>query len=413
MCSFLYEDLLPTEKHFYSHSKSVSNDRFLGAADSVDPHSQPDDSRSRSRIRESTGALLLGEGNTDVNEGARFPENSRHPTRPSRRYAWHELCFDVCPMGKQRHQTETVRGSGLVATDASKALPRLALLLSLTFGLVGILGRPASAEPGDRYVPPITSAILNESPQITTEIRPIYMYHWIPKRFVTGGGYASVVAVQLRAAINERLAFIATKDGYADIHFNSVLPDEEGFANVAAGLKYLAVSDPSTQTYVAVGGRYEAPVGDIKSGGIKMQGGGDGFVDIFTSASTVVGDQIGLQGSAGLDLALDDDRDSSFFHASVHADAETIENLFAVVELNVISTIDEAERTPSGAVGSFEGMDLINFGSTRSGTVATLGLGGRFRLSDHLQLGVAYEVPVTSRHDIMSRRITVDLVFEP
>ena len=62
-----------------------------------------------------------------------------------------------------------------------------------------------------RYVPPVTNPIFNETPLITTEIRPIYFHQKIPGDFVTGGGNIDVVAAQVRAAIT--LAFACACSG--------------------------------------------------------------------------------------------------------------------------------------------------------------------------------------------------------
>ncbi len=293
-----------------------------------------------------------------------------------------------------------------LATTLAPAL----LLLSVFLPCISFIDDAAAGE--RRYVAPITASVVNETPQITTEIRPIYMYNWIPGDFVTGGGYISMVAVQLRAAVTERLGFIATKDGYADIHFDGVLPDESGWANIAAGLKYALINDTNEHRYLTLGGRYEAPTGDLETAGIDLQGSGDGLVDLFVSGSRMLGDRTGVQGSAGLNLALDADHDSSFFHGSLHLDHEVVKGLYGVIETNVITTVDEGSRTDSSAVGSFEGFDLVNFGSTRSSTVATLGVGARLTLFDRLHLGAAYEFPITARDDIIDQRVTVDVIIE-
>jgi hypothetical protein len=39
-----------------------------------------------------------------------------------------------------------------------------------------------------RYVPPLANPLFNETPYITTEIRPIYIHQRVPKDFLTGGG---------------------------------------------------------------------------------------------------------------------------------------------------------------------------------------------------------------------------------
>jgi len=87
----------------------------------------------------------------------------------------------------------------------------------------------------DRYVPPLANPLFNETPYITTEIRPIYFHNELPDDFLTGGGDITVVAAEIRVALTERLGIIASKDGYADADFDAVLDDENGFANVSLG----------------------------------------------------------------------------------------------------------------------------------------------------------------------------------
>ncbi|MFT4569368.1 MAG: hypothetical protein ACI8TX_000128 [Hyphomicrobiaceae bacterium] len=58
-----------------------------------------------------------------------------------------------------------------------------------------------------------------------------------------------------------------------------------------------------------------------------------------------------------------------------------------------------------------EGIDLVNFGSTSSGTVATAAVGARFRVSKNVILGAAFEKPITSREDLMDWRAYVDVIL--
>ncbi len=277
--------------------------------------------------------------------------------------------------------------------------------------LVAAYPSASAAAEGQRYVPPITAFIFNESPYITTEIRPFFLYHKIPDEFVTTGGSVTAVGAQLRLAVTDRLALIATKDGYVDIDFDAALPDEDGWANLAFGAKYAVIADPEEETFVTVGARYELPSGDLNSGGLSIQGDGDGFIDVFVTGATMVSERAGIQGSLGVDMALDNDHDSSFLHASVHGNYEVTEGFFGVVEANVVSTVDDGTRTDSAVVGSFEGVDVFNFGNNDSGTVATAAFGARLRITDSVMLGLAYEFPVTGREDIFDDRVTTDAVI--
>lgn len=289
---------------------------------------------------------------------------------------------------------------------------------SLLLGLILLISAPVQAfdfnfkgSLGDnghqRYVPPLSSPILNETPYITTEARPIYMHHEIPNDFVTGGGDIDLFALQLRVALTDRLGIIATKDGYADINFAGVLPDTHGFANIALGLKYALYTNPQTDAILSVGFEYEVPTGDISTGGIVLQGGGDGMMDLFVTGAKAFG-KLGLQAGGGANIAIDNNHDSSFWHWSAHIDYELFENFFPLVEANGTSTFDDGSRT---GIASFEGNDLVNFGSTDSGTVVTVGVGARYRLNRHFQLGAGYEFPVTEREDLFDWRTNFDMVI--
>jgi hypothetical protein len=272
-----------------------------------------------------------------------------------------------------------------------------------TFDLKGSFGETGGHK---RYVPSIANPVFNETPYITTELRAIYMHQDLPKEFLTGGGNIDMGAAQIRIAITDRLGFIATKDGYADLHFKRGLPDEEGFANLAAGLKYAVISDPKTNTILTVGAEYEAPTGNLKTGGISLQGKGDGFIDLFVTGATTF-DKLGFQASIGTNLALDNDHDSSMLHYSANVNYEVLPNFFPMIELNGFTTIDKGRRT----VANFEGMDLVNFGSTDSGTVVTAAVGARYRFNENVMVGIGYERPVTDREDLLNWRVYADLVI--
>lgn len=118
-------------------------------------------------------------------------------------------------------------------------------------------------------------------------------------------------------------------------------------------------------------------------------------------------ERLGIQGNVGANFALDSDNDSSIFHYSAHADYEIYENLFPILELNGITTFDNGNRT----AGDFEGFDLLNFGSTDSGTVITLAGGARYRINDTVIAGIGYESPLTDREDIINWKFYADLVI--
>lgn len=256
-----------------------------------------------------------------------------------------------------------------------------------------------------RYVPAVSNPLFNETPYITTELRAVYLHNKIPSDFLSRGGILNVVAAELRLALNDRLGIIASKDGYVDANFKSALRDDSAFVNLSLGLKYALVSDPATDSILTIGAEYEPPTGNLRTGNIHMQGRGGGFMNLFATGARAFG-KLGVQGSAGVNLALDGDNDSSMFHYSAHVDYEAAPGFYPLLEFNGFTTIDEGNRTPL----DFEGVDLVNFGSTESGTVLTAAAGFRYHFNRHLQMGAAYERAVSGRKDILDERYTFDLI---
>lgn len=262
-----------------------------------------------------------------------------------------------------------------------------------------------------RYVPPVSNPFFNENPYITTELRPYYLNNTIPGEFLTGGGQIQAWAAQIRIALTDRLGIIATKDGYVNADFRNALSDTEGAENIAFGLKYALISDPARDRIVTVGIKFEIPTGSLGTSGISLQGSGSGFTDLFVSAAGTVPTmwkKIGIQGNLGFNLAHDGAHDSSMVHYAIHVDYELPFNIFPILEINGFSTIDEGART---AGVNFEGIDLVNFGSVKSGHVATLNTGARYKFSKNIQVGAGYEFPITNRRDIMKYRVNFDVVI--
>lgn len=298
----------------------------------------------------------------------------------------------------------------------------------LCAGLVaaGLCGAPAAAEDlfglnlsgsfgesgfdRNRYVPPITMFTLNETPFITSEVRPIYVYHQIPDGFITDGGTVNAVAVQARLAVNERLGIIATTDGWADIDFESVLPDTDGFLDIAAGAKYAIISDPAAGQIVTAGLRYTASIGNVDTAGIDLTGSHAGFIDGFVTGARTYDTGLQLQGSLGLNWGISD-RSWSFFHLHGHANYEIVDNFFPLVEANLILPVDGGDRIPGAQL---TGADVFDIGASDPVSIMTLAIGARYRFAPNVIFGAAVEGNVLDIGDdtaesVYGWRITTDL----
>ena len=239
----------------------------------------------------------------------------------------------------------------------------------------------------DRYVPPVTNPVFNETPLITTEIRPIYIHQNIPSDFPTAGGNIDIIAAQVRVAITDRLGFLATTDGYAFVDFdNNALPDSEGFADLAVGLKYAVHYDPAEGEIFTLGARYTPPTGDLNVGAIELSGNVAGYRHGFVSGMKIVGPWQ-FQGNVGLQQGLSSDL-TSFAYGSAHVSYEIAPGLYPLVEANVFLPYDGGDQVPGSKLTGF---DVADVGSSDPVDTVTLAGGFRWRALDNAIFGAAFE----------------------
>jgi hypothetical protein len=282
------------------------------------------------------------------------------------------------------------------------------IFVPLVVGLaVGSLADNAVAErttPLEKMIAPVSNPVNFEDPRIESNLRPIFIYHEIDKDFVTGGGDVQLYALQARFALTDDIALIATKDGYIDANFHQVVPSDSGLANIAAGLKYAAWRNEDSSQMASVGLRYEIPLGDEEV----LQGNGDGMINPFISYAGAF-ENLNVIAGLGTRVRLDND-DSSFLDADLHIDYPMCD-FFPLLEVNLVHVLSAGNRLPIAD----EGFDLFNFGSSEADgkTVVTGSVGGRYRISDSLDFGAAYQFPLTQGEgsNLTKWRVTTDLIY--
>ncbi len=253
-------------------------------------------------------------------------------------------------------------------------------------------------------ISPVTNPLFFEDPQIHSEVRPIFLWHNIDKGFITGGGDAQVYAAQLRWAVTERLAIIATKDGYIDFNPTATLTHESGWADLAAGVKYALIDDEKANFILTPGLKFELPTGNQRV----FQGNGDGEWDLFLSGAKGWGNFHAVA-SAGVRLPNDLDQETASAHYSLQLDYHVCRYFSPFVAVNVFTVLNDAKQLGL----TVEGFDLINFGSSNASgrTQAAVGGGFRSRLLKNLDLGFAYEAGVTKPYGLFDDRFTVDFIW--
>lgn len=258
-----------------------------------------------------------------------------------------------------------------------------------------------------KFVHPLTSPYVNENSFITTGVRFWYVFHDFPNTGGAGiGGDAQVAAVQARLALTDRLQLVAYKDGY--VWFNDSTVNDEGWNDIAAGLKYNFYRDIDNQLYMSGGVGYEFGWGDEEV----LQGDDElrlwysvdkGFDELHLGAVVnyfiPAGDRDGFGNSERLSWHL-------------HADYYVNEWFSPVVEFNGYHTTD----VRGGATVGFSGVDVANLAGGENEDVITMGVGAEFRVFDSLLDGAAiraaYEFPLTDETDLFGSRITLSLAID-
>ena len=251
-----------------------------------------------------------------------------------------------------------------------------------------------------RLVHPLTCPYDNEDASITTDVRLWYAYHDFPSDILLGGGDAQTVAAQARLAITDRLQLVAYKDGYFWVNTPAV--DEDGWVDVAAGLKYAIVQDYENQFHWSAGAGYEMPVGDPSV----FQN--DDEVRLFTGVNKGF-DRLHLRANASYFFGLGRDQDngnSDRFAWHLHADYYVCEWFSPVIEVNGYHITD-----PGDSAIPFQGADVFNLGTGAGDPVVTFAPGVEFRPTEWIGLRAAFEVPLTNEEDVYGSRVTLSAVF--
>ncbi|MDC0358746.1 hypothetical protein OAO01_08020 [Oligoflexia bacterium] len=275
----------------------------------------------------------------------------------------------------------------------------------LFFGIIFLQISPVTAEGRfDSMISPISNPTNFEDPRAISEARLIYMHHDIEGDFYTGGGDIQIYDLQLRGAVNDRLALMLTKFAYVDLDPDQVLPSASGLSNLTVGAKYAFYKDISTTTIMTGGVRWEIPTGDKDV----LQGEGDGFFNPFLSGAVPMG-ELNFMAASGFRFPLDPD-DSTFYDFDFHFDVP-MGAFYPAFELNLVYVVDAGQRLPIDD----EGLDFFSIGSTDSeGEMMLTGaIGGRYKVSETVDFGFAYQFPMNSSDgsDFTNWRITTDLIF--
>lgn len=246
----------------------------------------------------------------------------------------------------------------------------------------------------------MTNPVFFEDPRTLTELRGIFIQHKVPQTAL--GGDIQLYALQIRAALSDRLSLIATKDGYA-VSTNPLIAD--GWADLSLGLKYNLYRDCCTESLLTGGVVYKIPVGSHRT----QQGLGDGLFHVFLSGGTELCCDWHYLSSLGFRLPVDDNAETTSMYWSNHLDYHLGHGFYALGECNWYHWLESG----TNGVPGISGGDLFNLGSTgvAGNNIVSGAFGVKYKPNRLMELGVAWEVPLTERRDVLENRLTVDLIL--
>jgi hypothetical protein len=290
---------------------------------------------------------------------------------------------------------------------------------------------------------PIVGFAQFEDPFITTGLYPYFVWHEYPSSSVMGGGELFAVAVQARLAITDKLAFIATKDGYVwnrpELELNDVapgagrshvLPDTQGYLNIAAGLKYALIEDRENHFILSPAVRIELATGSSDT----FQGYGNGLWIPSVSAAWSPLEDVHLMGGIGGEIPFSSGKLSSSIFYHLYGDYKVNDRFQPFAQLSGIHWVESGrgelpvrtrlspplrdltltQAQDATRSGRDDGTAEFNLGSkgVDNNDLITFAVGSHFPITKHVTFSVAYERPVTTRKGIFKQRITTGMRFE-
>lgn len=255
----------------------------------------------------------------------------------------------------------------------------------------------------DDFVHPVSSPLYFHDPFIDTHINAFYLWHEFPAGSALKGGDLSVWAIQAFIALTDRLQFTATSDGYSRIRARALRPDE-GWNDLAVGLKYNVFADVESQSIVSAGLSWK-----LSNGHAGTAHGNVDELNPYITAAKAWG-KFHMLGTVGGRLPMNKNRGNYVVYESLHFDYEVVENFFPLLELNGLHYLSNGNRLPLG-VG---GLDFASLGSNdvEGNSTFWASVGFRWKLHEHIELGATYALPLSNpNNDILAQRAIVSIII--
>lgn len=253
----------------------------------------------------------------------------------------------------------------------------------------------------DDFIMPVGMPIYFEDPFITTDLRLLYIYHGIPGGSVLRGGEIHVAAAQVRIALTEDLALIATKDGYSWVD-TGITRQDDGFNDWALGLKYNFYDDPDEQFALSGGMRWETSNGHA---GV-FQGGAQELSPFISFAKGW--DKLHFLGAVSGRFPTNRNLGTYSLIWNVHLDYQLTETFYPLIEFHGIHWFSDGGLLPI----STDYLDVGSVGAAANGEdFYSCGIGFRWEVLENVSVGLTWEFPLRSVDDhIQENRLTFNTV---
>ncbi len=269
----------------------------------------------------------------------------------------------------------------------------------------------------EQIISPVTNPFYFLDPRALTEVRPIFIWQHTPNSNpIFAGGNNYFAGAQARLAFTQHLSLVIEELGFDWTGIDnraSPYHSHFGFAELHLGPQYTFIRNEQTGTLLAGGLIFEIPTGPSK---VFTNTGTLSLDPYFSFAQNFWRTNIGSMNfvnTTGYEASVNNQRNDAFW-SSFHLDYNVLNlnKIFPLVELNWWHYTFNGNARPF----NFGGQDLFNFGST---SVAgrdelTLAVGARYKVSEHLQFGIAPQFNVLNnsggRH-LDNFRLTADMIL--
>lgn len=239
----------------------------------------------------------------------------------------------------------------------------------------------------DGFVSPFSNPIQFKDPRSLTEARGIFIAAWSDPASPLGDTAAQVYALQLRAAVTERLQVFADKDGIVRLS-PGIGASQTGLANLAVGGKYAFIRNPDTQTIASAVIQVEAPTGYANI----FQNQGSGLLAAYVVVGQEIAEDWHVILQAGQNASLNV-LNGGYFLTSAHIDRR-FGRFAPFYEANWFYYNQSGQYLPTLGI---EGGGLLNLGAGQvmGLSYVTNAVGFWYDLSEYQKLGLGYEFQVS------------------